>query len=125
MMPMAIGRLSTPSEPAEAVRVLVDRLWPRGIAKASAPWDIWAQAMSPSTDLRRWYGHDPERYEEFRRRYVAELTASLPNADVDEVMAIWRERPVKLVTASREVDHSHVPVLREFLMGLSGVAPSV
>ncbi len=119
-MPMTIGGVRMPAEPSDTIRVLVDRLWPRGIAKASVPWDIWAQEMSPSTVLRRWYGHDPDRYEEFRRRYFAELRASLPNAAVDQVMGVWRERPVMLVTASREVVQSHVPVLREFLMDLAG-----
>ena len=59
--------------PEDGTRVLVDRIWPRGLAKARAGIDEWARAVAPSTELRRWYGHDPARFEEFRRRYQAEL----------------------------------------------------
>ncbi len=117
--PLTTGRISTPSDPPDAARVLVDRLWPRGVSKLSAPWDLWAQGMAPSTTLRQWYGHDPARYEEFRERYVAELTASLPNSDVENVLALWREKPVMLLTASRKLDLSHVSVLREFLLNVA------
>ncbi len=124
MKPLTMGRINSPSDPPDAVRVLVDRLWPRGVAKVSAPWALWAQGVSPTTELRRWYGHAAERYEEFRGRYWAELEASLPNADMDKVMALWREQPVMLLTASRELDQSHVPVVREFLLRLAALDSS-
>jgi uncharacterized protein YeaO (DUF488 family) len=98
-------------------RVLVDRLWPRGIAKADAPFDEWAKEVAPSTELRRWYGHDPVKFEEFARTYRDELATS----PAKEVVARLRERSVRggivLLTATRDVAHSAADVLLEVLVG--------
>lgn len=100
-------------------RVLVDRLWPRGIAKADAPFDGWAKDVAPSTELRRWYGHDPARFEDFAERYRSEL--SRPPA-ADEVLRLRQraeEGGVVLVTATRDVAHSAAEVLLGAITGSS------
>ncbi|MBB3050493.1 uncharacterized protein YeaO (DUF488 family) [Prauserella isguenensis] len=96
-------------------RVLVDRVWPRGVKKESTGLDEWAKAVAPSTDLRKWYGHDPERFAEFRRRYRRELTSG----DAAEAARRLRERAdagrLTLLTATKDVAHSHAQVLADLL----------
>jgi uncharacterized protein YeaO (DUF488 family) len=99
----------------QPVRVLVDRLWPRGIAKASLPLDLWCKGVAPSTELRRWYGHRPEVYEEFRMRYLAELREPARAQLLDELRELGRERPLALLTATRDTAQSHAHVLAELL----------
>lgn len=100
--------------------VLVDRLWPRGIAKADAGLDEWAKDVAPSSELRRWYGHEPERFDEFARRYRDELREETARAGVARLVATARQRPVILVTATRDVEHSGARVLREVLRARRG-----
>jgi uncharacterized protein YeaO (DUF488 family) len=104
----------TPS-PADGVRVLVDRVWPRGVKKADAKLDDWARDLAPSTELREWYGHDPAKFSEFRRRYLAELDAPGPREKLSEVEALASKHPVTLLTATRDVDISQATVLAELL----------
>ena len=92
-------------------RVLVDRLWPRGIAKADAPIDEWAKDVAPSTELRRWYGHDPDKFAEFAKRYRAELRHGPGEAAVTRLRDEATRTPVALVTATRDVEHSGATVL--------------
>ncbi len=102
-------------------RVLVDRLWPRGVHKAALDADEWAKEVAPSTELRRWYGHDPARFDEFSRRYRAELEHD-PGAPVVERLrayACGRGRLV-LLTATRDVEHSGAAVLTEVLAASGG-----
>jgi uncharacterized protein YeaO (DUF488 family) len=101
--------------PEDGRRVLVDRIWPRGLAKARAGIDEWAKAVAPSTELRRWYGHDPARFEEFRRRYSAELAEPERQAAVLRLRELARSGPLTLVTATRDIDHSQAAVLVEHL----------
>jgi uncharacterized protein YeaO (DUF488 family) len=96
-------------------RVLVDRLWPRGISKADAALDEWLQDAAPSTELRRWYGHDVERYEEFTRRYRVELRQPLASAAVQHLIELARTRTITLLTATRDVEHSGARVLQQHL----------
>lgn len=96
-------------------RVLVDRLWPRGVRKVDAPIDEWAKDVAPSTELRRWYGHDPGRFAEFARRYRAELRRSPATEALAHLRALGRNRRVDLVTATRDTEHSGARVLREVL----------
>jgi len=96
-------------------RVLVDRLWPRGIAKADAPIDEWVKDLAPSTELRRWYGHDPALFEEFARRYREELSTGQGREAVLALRA--RRGKVTLVTATRDVEHSGAVVLAGVLAG--------
>ena len=98
-------------------RVLVDRLWPRGIAKADAPFDEWAKEVAPSTELRRWYGHEPEKFEEFALRYRAELVEPPAEEEVARLRRLAENSGVVLVTATRDVEHSAAEVLCAVLTG--------
>ncbi len=102
----------------DGMRILVDRLWPRGLAKTKLKIDAWPKHLAPSTALRRWYQHDPERFAEFRRRYLAELKAN--TEDLAELRASLRGRRVTLITATRELELSHAEVLRDLLSGTRG-----
>lgn len=101
--------------PDDGVRVLVDRVWPRGLSKADAKLDEWAKDLAPSTDLRKWYGHDPAKFSEFRRRYIRELDANGPRARLTEVHELAAGQPVTLLTATRDVGISQAAVLAELL----------
>ena len=96
-------------------RVLIDRLWPRGVTKTQAALDEWLRDAAPSNDLRRWYGHRVERFEEFARRYRAELRHPPASAAVDRLVELAHEQPVTLLTATRDVEHSGALVLHEVL----------
>lgn len=100
----------------DGARVLVDRLWPRGVAKDAAQLDDWAKDAAPSADLRRWYGHDPARFDEFRQRYLGELTGGSQRAALGRLRALAASgRPLTLLTATRDLDHSQAAVLARLL----------
>jgi uncharacterized protein YeaO (DUF488 family) len=99
-------------------RVLVDRLWPRGLAKAAVDMDEWAKEVAPSAELRRWYGHEPARFEEFARRYRAELQEGIAAAEVGRLAGLARKQPVVLLTATRDVPRSGAAVLQSVLAGI-------
>jgi uncharacterized protein YeaO (DUF488 family) len=103
----------------DGYRVLVDRLWPRGVKKAEAAIDDWARDVAPSADLRRWYGHQPERFDEFGRRYRAELATAPAAAVVAGLVSRLRHGPVTLLTATREIERSGAAVLAEHLAGVA------
>jgi uncharacterized protein YeaO (DUF488 family) len=96
-------------------RVLVDRLWPRGLSKEKAAIDEWAKDVAPSTELRRWYGHEPDKFAEFARRYRAELAASPGKEAVARLLAMSKKKSVVLLTATRDVEHSGAAALRTTL----------
>ena len=96
-------------------RVLVDRLWPRGVKKAALDADGWVKDAAPSTALRRWYGHVPGRFSEFARRYRAELAADPGAAEVSNLREIAKAKRVVLLTATRDVEHSGAAVLQEVI----------
>ncbi|MBV9287529.1 MAG: DUF488 domain-containing protein [Hyphomicrobiales bacterium] len=100
--------------PDDGVRILVDRLWPRGVAKANAAIDRWMKEIAPSDELRHWFGHDPKRWEEFRRRYRAEL--SRREELVNQLRMIARQGSLTLVYAARDEDHNQAVVLRDVLL---------
>jgi uncharacterized protein YeaO (DUF488 family) len=100
---------------AAGYRVLVDRLWPRGITKAEAALDEWLKDAAPSTELRRWYGHLVERFDEFARRYRAELGQPPASAALDRLRELARTEPLTLLTATRDLDHSGARVLEQLL----------
>jgi uncharacterized protein YeaO (DUF488 family) len=104
--------------------VLVDRIWPRGLRKEDAHLDEWLRAIAPSTELRRWYGHDPERFMEFRRRYLAELRDPEHREALHGLRELATSRHLTLLTATRDLGHSHAAVLAERLGRASG-APAV
>ncbi|MEZ5176523.1 MAG: DUF488 family protein [Acidimicrobiia bacterium] len=104
---------------AKGYRVLVDRLWPRGVSKIDAALDEWLKDAAPSTDLRRWYGHQPELFDEFAQRYETELEGSPIARDaVMHLLEIARTRDVVLVTATKDVEHSGARVLLDHLTRL-------
>ncbi|MBO1332992.1 DUF488 domain-containing protein [Streptomyces sp. VRA16 Mangrove soil] len=110
--PFAVRRVYDPPAPADGTRVLVDRLWPRGISKERAAVDEWLKDIAPSKELRTWYHEDREgRYEAFAERYDAELTDPVRAELVAHVRELGRHGRVTLVTSVKEVGHSHVPVL--------------
>jgi uncharacterized protein YeaO (DUF488 family) len=96
-------------------RVLVDRLWPRGLAKDAAHVDEWLKAIAPSNELRRWYGHDPAKFEEFRRRYGDELREPERAAALLHLRELAASRPVTLLTATKDLEHSQAMDLAERL----------
>jgi uncharacterized protein YeaO (DUF488 family) len=97
----------------DGLRILIDRLWPRGVTKSKLKLDAWVKPLSPSNELRKWYQHDPEKFAEFRKRYIAELK---PHGEaLDELRATVKGRTVTLLTATKELDLSHAVVLRELL----------
>lgn len=97
-------------------RVLVDRLWPRGVSKADAALDEWLRDAAPSAELRRWYGHDVSRFEEFARRYRTELWRRPASVAVGHLFELARSKTIVLLTATRDVEHSGAWVLRERLV---------
>jgi uncharacterized protein YeaO (DUF488 family) len=96
-------------------RVLVDRLWPRGIAKGALRIDEWAKDLAPSTELRRWYGHQPERFEEFARRYLEELRRPAARQAGRALLEAAGAKPLVLLTATRDVERSGAAVLARHL----------
>jgi len=104
-------------DPGDGRRILVDRLWPRGVKKADAAIDFWLRDIAPSAELRRWFGHRPERWPEFRRRYLAELQER-PEL-IEEIRKAARGGPVTLVYAARDEAHNDAVVLKELLTGVS------
>ncbi|ROO86986.1 uncharacterized protein YeaO (DUF488 family) [Actinocorallia herbida] len=115
MVEIGMRRVYEDLSGVRGTRVLVDRLWPRGVAKAEAPWDEWLKDVAPSNELRRWYGHAPEREEEFGRRYLAELDCPARGGAVARLRELTRSGPVVLLTSTKEIEHSHLPVLAGFL----------
>ena len=99
----------------DGVRILVDRVWPRGLSKDKARLDEWCKDVAPSTELRRWYGHDPHRFAEFRRRYHEELGEPGPRVALDHLRQVGRERPIVLLTATKDIDISQAAVLAELI----------
>jgi uncharacterized protein YeaO (DUF488 family) len=111
---IAIKRAYDRPSPQDGVRILIDRLWPRGLSKAKLKIDAWPRELTSSTDLRKWYGHEPARFSEFRRRYRAELAEHAKELAV--LRATVKGRAATLITATREVDLSHAAVMREMLL---------
>jgi len=96
--------------------VLVDRIWPRGLRKDAVRLDAWEKDVAPTTELRVWYGHDPVRFEEFRRRYLAELDGQAQAAALGRLRALAQSaRPLILLTATKDVGHSQAAVLGQLL----------
>lgn len=96
-------------------RILVDRLWPRGVRKEDTHLDEWLRDVAPSTELRRWYGHDPDRYAEFRRRYLAELREPVRQQAVERLREAAVQHRMTLLTAARDIEHSGAAVLAHWL----------
>jgi uncharacterized protein YeaO (DUF488 family) len=111
-MDVSIKRAYEPPEPADGKRILVDRLWPRGIAKAKADIALWLKDVAPSTELRKWFGHDPEKWSEFQRKYRAELKG---NPALAELKAMAHSGKVTLIYAAKDESHNEAVVLRNLI----------
>lgn len=110
-----IGRVYDDTSAKDGMRVLVDRVWPRGMKKEAAHLDRWAKAVAPSPQLRTWYSHDPEKFDEFRRRYSAELGEPERAEAFKELRELAHAKPLLLLTASRDLEHSQAAVLADKL----------
>ncbi len=114
---IGIKRIYEPAAPEDGYRVLVDRLWPRGVGRDAAHIDEWLKAIAPSTELRRWFDHDPERWPEFAARYRVELAAPDSAAHIARLRELARGGSVTLVFAARDEQHCNAVVIRDVLAG--------
>lgn len=110
LVSILIKRAYAPPEKSDGLRILIDRLWPRGIAKSRI--DLWLKDVSPSTELRQWFGHDPDKWSEFRKRYRSELRG---NSALDELRTLSRKSDITLIYAARDERHNHAVVLKQIL----------
>jgi len=115
MPEIRVRRVYDAPDPDDGARVLVDRIWPRGLRKDAARLTEWAKDAAPSTELRQWYGHDPSKYDEFRRRYLDELSGRPQRAELGKLRALAATRPLTLLTATRDVGISQAAVLAQVL----------
>jgi uncharacterized protein YeaO (DUF488 family) len=111
--PVSLKRAYEAPAPEDGRRFLVERLWPRGIRKSELRLDAWLKDVAPSPELRRWFGHDPEKWPEFRRRYFAELRSR--DAALGPLREASRTGPVTLVYGARDTEHNSAVALREYL----------
>jgi uncharacterized protein YeaO (DUF488 family) len=110
-----LKRAYEPPAADDGMRILVDRLWPRGISKERAAIDQWMKEISPSTELRKWFGHDPARWNEFRRRYAKEVRQ---NTDLlDQLRSLARQGPITLVYSAHDEEHNDAVELRHLILG--------
>lgn len=110
---IAIKRAYEPPMRGDGQRVLVDRIWPRGVSREEAALDLWLKDIAPSTALRKWFGHDPARWDEFRTRYRAELAAN--EAAVAQLCALAAKGKVTLIYGARDEQHNQAVVLADYL----------
>jgi uncharacterized protein YeaO (DUF488 family) len=120
---VAIRRAYEAPTPNDGTRVLVDRLWPRGLSKERAHVNLWLKDVAPSTELRTWYGHDPAKFTAFRGRYLRELEAEPGCAALQQLRELAHKGPVTLVFGARDVEHSEAAVLQDLLTHPAPVAP--
>jgi uncharacterized protein YeaO (DUF488 family) len=110
-----LKRAYEPPAADDGMRILVDRLWPRGISKERAAIDQWMKEISPSTELRKWFGHDPARWNEFRRRYAKEVRQ---NTDLlDQLRSLAWQGPITLVYSAHDEEHNDAVELRHLILG--------
>jgi uncharacterized protein YeaO (DUF488 family) len=112
-MSLTIKRIYEPAAPKDGFRILIDRIWPRGLSKASASVDLWLKTLAPSTELRQWFGHDPEKWVQFRQRYFAELDGQ--TEAVDQVLKMAKRRRVTLLYGAKDTLHNNAVALMEYL----------
>ena len=115
-MDIQLKRVYESPEESDGYRILTDRLWPRGISREKAALDLWAKDMAPSSELRKWFGHDPEKFEKFKKRNAEELSG---NPDTEKFISLIREElqkgPVTLLYGAKDEIHNQAVVLKEFL----------
>ena len=114
---LRIKRVYHEPAPDDGRRYLIDRLWPRGLSKPELKLDGWLKELSPSTELRQWFGHEPAKWDEFRQRYAQELAAR----QVDQLLQRLREEAasgnVTLLFSAKDLEHNHALVLQDFIIG--------
>ncbi len=108
-------RVYEPPSPEDGKRILIDRLWPRGIKKESAAIDDWIKDLAPNSDLRKWFNHEPEKWSEFRKRFFRELDTR--DRQVEAIMKLARKGTVTLVYGSREERYNNAIALKEYIEG--------
>jgi uncharacterized protein YeaO (DUF488 family) len=111
---LRLKRAYEPAAPDDGVRILVDRLWPRGVSKEAASLDEWMKEIAPSTELRQWFGHDPGRWAEFQRRYKAELREH--DEELGRIRSVAKKQTVTLVYSAHDEQHNDAIVLRDVLL---------
>ena len=112
-MDVRLKRVYEPAAPTDGYRVLIDRLWPRGLSRRQARLDDWDKTLAPSTSLRQWFGHEPSRFEDFRRRYIEELRDQRPR--LARLRRRAREGTLTLVYSAHDVEHNDAVILAEVL----------
>lgn len=122
-MRIQLKRIYETSAHDDGLRILVDRLWPRGVTKIAAHVDLWLKDIAPSPALRTWYGHDPARWDEFKRRYFAELEQR--DAAVAELRDLAATQAVTFVYAAKDTAHTHALALKEFIERARGPAKKI
>lgn len=112
-MSLKIKRVYEKPDKADGIRILIDRIWPRGMTKEKAAIDLWLKEIAPTTELRKWFGHDPEKWKEFKKRYKKELK---DNTDaVDQVKQQLKKGNITLVYSAKDEAHNQAVVLQEYL----------
>ena len=105
------------AERSDGPRVLVDRIWPRGVAKEDADIAHWLKGLAPSTELRKWFGHDPEKWPEFRERYLEELTSGDASEDLEALKKLLEQHDrITLVFAAKDTEHNNAVALRDYIL---------
>ena len=112
---LQIKRAYAKAERTDGARILIDRLWPRGLSKANVKLTLWLKEIAPTTELREWFGHDPERWQEFKVRYQKELSGN-PEA-VAELAEYLRQGKVTLIYGAKDEEHNHALVLAQYMRG--------
>lgn len=108
-----LKRIYEAASPKDGKRIYVDRLWPRGLKKEDAKMDAWLKDLAPSTELRKWYGHDPSRYDEFKRRYIRELASK--SQIIERIREEGRTQVVTLLFSAKDTEHNNAVVLKEIM----------
>ncbi len=116
---LKIKRAYEERDSSDGKRILIDRLWPRGLSKAEAGIDEWLKDLAPSTELRKWFGHDPEKWHEFRRRYSEELKDPGKKVLLEKVARMAGQGNVTLVYSAKDTEHSDVKVLQEIIQKMT------
>jgi uncharacterized protein YeaO (DUF488 family) len=115
---LRLKRAYEPATPDDGFRILIDRLWPRGVSKAEAKLDDWMKDVAPSTKLRQWFGHDPSRWAEFQRRYRGELRQH--SQELNHIRALVKKQTVTLIYSAHDEAHNDAVVLRDVLLEEAG-----
>jgi uncharacterized protein YeaO (DUF488 family) len=113
IMPVQVKRVYDRASRNDGYRVLVDRVWPRGIRKEEAELDEWLKDIAPSTDLRKWFGHDPDKWKEFRNRYFEELSDK--KSQVQKLRSLAKERRITLLYGARDGEHNNAVALKDYI----------